>query len=244
MHELPLVDVGTRETFRFVTAHLPSAKARVLEIGCGRGRLATELARRGVPVRGLEPDREAAQQARRRGVDVVCAGLLDHEDEPFDLALFSRSLHHIHPLDRAIERVGKLLKPGGTLLVEDFAVEAIDSVTAAWRYETEALLRAAGLPYAPADGPDPDGDPLARWRREHESNPPVSDSAAMRRAVASAFSLETDTSVAYLYRYLVQPDARDDRSSAVGRQLFASETRLIAAGALRAIGLRLVARRV
>src|SRR5262245_55711165 len=243
MNELPLVDVGTRETFRFVTAHLPSATARVLEIGCGSGRLATELARRGVPVRGLEPDREAAQQARRRGVDVVCAGLLDHEDDLFDLVLFSRSLHHIHPLDAAIERVARLLKPGGTLLVEDFAVEAIDAVTAAWRYETEALLRAAGLPSAPGDVPDPGADPLARWRRDHETDPPISDSAAMKRAVAAAFTLETDSSVPYLYRYLVQADARDDRSSAVGRQLFASETRLITAGALRAIGLRLVARR-
>ena len=230
MGEPSFVDVGTRETLCFVAAHLPSRSARFLEIGCGSGRLAGELARRGVRVRGLEPDPKAAEQARARGVDVVCASLLDHEDAPFDLALFSRSLHHIHPLGPAIARSFRLLKPGGLLLVEDFAVERIDRATAAWRYEME-------------EAPDANADPLVRWGLEHREDPPISDSAAMRAAIANVFVVEAEASVPYLYRYLLPADEGDARSAVVGEQLFDTEKRLIAAGVLRAIGLRLVARR-
>ena len=201
------------------------------------------VARRGVRVRGLEPDPEAAEQARARGVDVACVGLLDHEDAPFDIALFSRSLHDIHPLERAIGQAFRLLRAGGVLLVEDFAVDRIDRATAAWRYETEALLCVAGLRVAPSEPPDRTSDPLARWRLEHQEDPALSDSAAMRRAVANVFEVEAEASVPYLYRYLLPADEPDSRSAAVGQQLLASETRLIAAGVLRAIGMRLVARR-
>lgn len=75
--------------------------ARVLEIGCGDGRLTRRLARLGAQVIAIDPDRDAIRSARRtlpksyaRRVRyaVGTAGRLEFPARSFDIVVFAWSL--------------------------------------------------------------------------------------------------------------------------------------------------------
>lgn len=74
---------------------------RVLEIGCGEGRLTFECARAGASVRAFDADQEAIEKARgatprelarRVRFEVADAAQIELPKGEFDLALFSWSL--------------------------------------------------------------------------------------------------------------------------------------------------------
>lgn len=80
---------------------LPLAGKRLLEIGCGDGRLTWSLAERAASVVALDPDRRAIAEARhtlparlRRRVqfEVGQAESLPYTDGAFDAVLFSWSM--------------------------------------------------------------------------------------------------------------------------------------------------------
>src|SRR5215471_7041696 len=64
---------------------------------------------------------------------------------PFDAIVFPMSLHHIRPVDRALDHAHKLLKPAGLLLIEDFDHERVNEATLHWFAGTLRMLAAAGL---------------------------------------------------------------------------------------------------
>ena len=79
--------------------------ARVLEIGCGDGRLTARLARLGAVVEAIDQDAASIRQARRQRAAVLPARLaknvryrvgdgqhLDYPDESFDRVVFAWSL--------------------------------------------------------------------------------------------------------------------------------------------------------
>lgn len=237
------VDVPALETLGFLECHLLFPGARLLEVGCGQGALAAALAARGVQVRAIDSLPEAVAEARARGVDAARADVLDYEDDPFDIVLFSRSLHHIHSPSQATEKAYHLLKVGGFLLVEDFSPDRVDSRTAAWRYEVELLLHAAGLlgDYTPSY--DFSIDPLARWQEEHFGEHAVATSDEMNRAVIQQFQTALREDAPYLYRYLVEKFEPGERGFRVAQHLLAWEKHLIATGEIQPVGLRLAARR-
>ena len=104
---------------------LPPAPRRVLDVGCGAGRLACTLAARGAFIDGL--DRSAVMIARARcrcpdasNVTWLKGDLLD-EDVPlssdgYDAIVAVSSLHHM-PLRAGLERLRGLLRPDGVLAV-------------------------------------------------------------------------------------------------------------------------------
>ena len=74
---------------------------RVLEIGCGNGRLTVRLARLGATVHAIDPDTKLIRAARRIlpsrfakrvRYKVGKAERLDHPDESFDLVVFAWAL--------------------------------------------------------------------------------------------------------------------------------------------------------
>jgi 2-polyprenyl-3-methyl-5-hydroxy-6-metoxy-1,4-benzoquinol methylase len=74
---------------------------RVLEIGCGDGRLTLRLARLGARVYAIDPDAKLVRVARKKLPDrfaarveyhVGRAGSLKHPDGVFDLAVFAWAL--------------------------------------------------------------------------------------------------------------------------------------------------------
>jgi DNA-directed RNA polymerase specialized sigma24 family protein len=83
----------------FVKAQLPPAPARVLDVGCGDGRLSRELSDLGYRVIGIDP--RAPQGAIFRRVS-----LEEFEDaERFDAAVASGTLHHIADLGSALAKL-------------------------------------------------------------------------------------------------------------------------------------------
>ena len=119
----------TQFTQAFIRRSLPERARRVLEIGCGSGELAASLLQDGVSLIAIDNDADAIAAAQGLGVDARIAAWPDFEDGLFDAVLFTRSLHHIHPLDKAVQRAADTLVIGGRLIVEDFAYEAADEKT-------------------------------------------------------------------------------------------------------------------
>jgi SAM-dependent methyltransferase len=232
---------STDHQLAFLAEHLPSPPARVLDAGCGRGELTIALQERGYDVTGIDNDPQEVAAAKAAGAPAIEADITEYRDHPFDVVLFSLSLHHVDRLDAAIARAKALLNPGGILIADEFAWERADQATATWFYDIGALIASFDLPGWPRPA-EPVDQPLQQWIRRHRDEDPMHTGDAMTNAIASHFDPREPVRVPYLYRYLGGwlPD------NAMGRRLFAGlrdiEQRRVADGTLAPIGLRLVAR--
>jgi SAM-dependent methyltransferase len=117
---------------------------RVLEVGCGSGVLAERLVRDGVQLTAIDASEEQVAEARARGVPAVVSDFLAFEAPPFDAVLFTRSLHHIAPLQAGIAKIRTLVRPGGLVVADEFAHDEIDGFTAAWFWDLQAVLESCG----------------------------------------------------------------------------------------------------
>jgi SAM-dependent methyltransferase len=243
------LDADTEEVESHFLPHLPPLPASVLEVGAGDGRLAARLAARGYSVKAIDVDDEAVAAAIARGVAAARVDYFDMRGQ-FDVLLFTRSFHHLWPLEKAVVQAGRLLAPGGALLFDEFAHEACDLATAAWFYDVPALLDAAGVlaPEKRRHWHRPHHDrghteeeskaPLERWRERIAHDPPLHRGDSMLEALGAAFAVEAVERVPYLYRYLAE---RLD-SAALFMRIGAIEAERIALGLLVPIGLRVAAR--
>ncbi len=95
---------------------------RILEIGCGTGTLLHRLAGRGVAVTGVETSLERAEQGRRFYGDLpVClvGGVrLPFPGQSFDVVMSFDVFEHIPDSDAHLEEVRRVLRPGGTYLIQ------------------------------------------------------------------------------------------------------------------------------
>lgn len=236
-------DVATRETLRFVQAQLSGGPQRLLEVGCGNGALAAALHADGHAVVALDADAEAVAEARRRSVEARQAVWPDFEAAPFDAVLFTRSLHHLHPLEAALDQANHLLKPSGLLIVEDFAYRDVDAFTAAWFYHLLALLDACGALNVNGFGRAilAGGGALAPWQHAHAHE--LHTAQAMAQAVAARFEHVHTAAAPYLYRYVAEMAADTETGAAVVEGALALEEKLGVARATSLIGRRFVARK-
>lgn len=85
-----------------------------LDVGCGTGKVGVELARRGVRVRGVDPDARMASFARQQGLQVDIARFEDWELEGPRVDLITCG-HAWHWIDRSTgpDKVADLLRSGG-----------------------------------------------------------------------------------------------------------------------------------
>jgi SAM-dependent methyltransferase len=100
------------------------AAGRVLDVGCGTGRLAAELARRGAKVWGVDASPEMLATAReqvgtRVGLKVGRAEELPFRDGWFDRVAFVLSIHLVARA-RALEEAHRVLVPGGRVAIATF----------------------------------------------------------------------------------------------------------------------------
>jgi SAM-dependent methyltransferase len=262
--------IALNETLKFIERLMPPRPASVLDVGCGKGEIAAELHARGFAVTAIDTEREAVLLTRARGVLTREADFAkyDAESTPFDVVLFGRSLHHIHPLASAIERAHALLKPGGLLIAEELDLAAMNATTAMWHYDGLALLDAVGL--IPRD-PDEDARkplaPLDRWKKEHEHDPRLAErsgasrenspgvseaepqtlrlhaGASMIAAVESRFKIIEKHAVPYLYRTACSRVEESARGLRAVEAILRAESLGIERGLLVPIGLRIVAKR-
>lgn len=109
---------------------LPPGASRVLDVGCGDGMLAAELADAGVAaVVGLDCDRPVLERAQARhharSITWMCGDVMDAalEPESFDAVVSVATLHHMDAA-RALAQFARLVRPGGTVAVIGLAANS------------------------------------------------------------------------------------------------------------------------
>jgi SAM-dependent methyltransferase len=104
---------------------LPAGRA--LEVGCGAGRIAIELARRGFQVDGLDVEPRVVEQAAELAASAGVAAkffVADFSkpdprfpDATYDLVVCSEVLEHVEPWREVVDNIARVLKPGGLLVL-------------------------------------------------------------------------------------------------------------------------------
>jgi SAM-dependent methyltransferase len=194
----------------FVAAQLPPTPARVLEIGCGAGDLACAVARLGYRIVAIDPKAPAGDIFESVSLEEFAG------PGPFDAVLANRALHHISDLTGALDKVARLLRPGGRLIVHEHAWERMDEPTARWYLEHRALIDPA---------PRSVESCLADWAADHAG---LHGYAELRAALDQRFKERLFAWTPYLYAELS------------GAQVEREERELIEAGKLQAIGFNFV----
>jgi SAM-dependent methyltransferase len=111
----------------FVRARLPSAPARVLELGCGPlGGFVPALRADGYTAIGVDPQAPDEPGYHRIAFE-------DYRlPAPVNAVVACTSLHHVGDLDLVLDQMHAALTPPGVLVVVEWARERFDELTARW----------------------------------------------------------------------------------------------------------------
>ena len=95
----------------------------VLDLGCAGGFMAEAIAKRGARVTGIDPAQKAVEIAKSHAeserlsikYDVGVGENLPYADQTFDIVVCVDVLEHVLDLNRVIDEIARVLKPGGYL---------------------------------------------------------------------------------------------------------------------------------
>ncbi len=92
---------------------------KLLDIGAGTGAFVSHMQSNGWQVTGLEPDESARRNALEANkVNLIEPGaFFDFPDESFDVITMWHVLEHVHQLHGYMEKLKKILKPGGKIFI-------------------------------------------------------------------------------------------------------------------------------
>jgi ubiquinone/menaquinone biosynthesis C-methylase UbiE len=152
-----LAELTYGELFRLIDGLVSDKQLTILEVGCGRGYLSLELARRGHDLLGIDLNEEAIRIAYRtmmtdpyssgRGrleYQVSDFAVWNDPERKFDLVIFNRALHHIPQPRKALEKVQSLLGPNGQVICVEYAYDQFDRRSATWFYHVRRILEQVG----------------------------------------------------------------------------------------------------
>ena len=130
IHRAWIQNLRTDEVIRFGFAALDKMLRRidlqpgadVLDAGCGTGQNSIWLREKGFNVTGADFSEFALEQARRaHGIDFRLADLTDlpFADESFDAIFCIGVLMHVPQIERALQELVRVLRPGGWLVIAE-----------------------------------------------------------------------------------------------------------------------------
>lgn len=149
----PTMGLNQLERLRFpwFRNHLPALSgARVLDIGCGGGILATSLAQAGASVTGVDPSKESLKAARahakRLGLSIrYVHGFAEdlRERAAYDIVFAVDVLEHVNDLSATLDAAARALKPGGWFgyLTHNATLEAFRQIIWEWEYVERTTVR-------------------------------------------------------------------------------------------------------
>lgn len=147
--------------------------SRILDVGCGDGALVECLSAHGLDAVGVDPRAPASPRLIQERVEEV--GSLGD----FDAVCAVMALHHTR-LEPVLAAILRLLRPGGRLIVDEFAWENYDERAASWL---------ATHDHSGAD------NSVSGWRLEHAD---LHTGATIRSALTGAFKLRSEAQRPYL----------------------------------------------
>ena len=184
----------------FVLSQLPPAPVRVLEIGCGdAGGVVRDLVDAGYDTIGVDPRAPEGERFRRADFRDV--------DAEFDAVVAGRVLHHVHPLDEALDHVARLAPQ---LIVDEFAWDRIDAVAKDWYESQHRMLVAAG-----AEPPGPSS--IDEWGGRHADLHPH---GVLLDGLRRRYRERTIEWLPYLYHWLDGPSSEELERALVDSGVF------------------------
>jgi 2-polyprenyl-6-hydroxyphenyl methylase/3-demethylubiquinone-9 3-methyltransferase len=109
-----------------VRSRIPAGTVRVLDIGCGAGFLANELARNGFSVTGIDMSESSLEVARRHDTTGRVAYRpgdgcrIEAGDATFDVACAMDLLEHVEQPEQVVAEAARVLRPGGLFFFHTF----------------------------------------------------------------------------------------------------------------------------
>lgn len=181
----------------WVHEQLAETPGRVLEVGCGPiGGFVPALLVEGRDAVGVDPLAPDGPAYRHTSVEEL------EPDGSFGAVVASTSLHHVPDLPALADRLAGLLRPGGRVVVAEWAWERIDTATARWCFERlpesgsngwlsrqEAAWQESGLTW---------DEYLRSWAVAEDLHP----GAEVARALGRRFRTVVEEDVPYFYPYL------------------------------------------
>jgi GT2 family glycosyltransferase/tetratricopeptide (TPR) repeat protein/2-polyprenyl-3-methyl-5-hydroxy-6-metoxy-1,4-benzoquinol methylase len=132
-----------------VLALVPQSARRVLDIGCGAGRLGESIkARQPAHVAGVEMSPDAAERAGQRldrvDIGTIEDAAIDFPEQSFDCVICADVLEHLRSPEAVLLKIRRWLAPDGTLVasIPNVANQAVirSLLEGNWTYESAGLL--------------------------------------------------------------------------------------------------------
>jgi|GEM_PF-3143147 len=119
--EQSLIDQAAQKIFLKLTERTCFAGLKILDVGCGTGRLAKLFSERGADVLGIDPSETMLSTARKKvpGALFQKGNVLNLKFyETFDMVVCSQVLTHLHQYQKPLQEMKKALKQNGAIIID------------------------------------------------------------------------------------------------------------------------------